>query len=1325
MIQATIRRGAHAVELTWTAARGVVVRGEPAAAGLRHDVDAWFTPGHTVWYNPRKGGTYAGFDWRDPVEVSDGLDALARHGFTMDVTQRDVPRGPAPARWLTPDGRDWLDEGTVLEAAGPVWARRYEYRDPKTGRMIRPRVGELGKATSTRARAVALLKVMGQQLGLFGGQQVVHVKEHVARNRRTGAAHVVRAHDQHRAAAAPATPAPQHTPAPVPPPPPARRAHPDELGPDDDLDAAARDLIKGGDIEGTHRHYSAELQRAHEELQKWDLDFAYDRINEPKMRARLDALEASLLPPMQEPAGTVIGGVRILGTADSIRMGARDLLATSFRWRRELFNQPRREAKDIMRRHSKGLHVDGQGTARVFSGGRERFHVYNDWDYRSRRGLEKTDLAVQASLAAQLRDLAALPESHQHVFRRSRTSTRVLARNEAMQSEGLDTAAVASVDDQRRPQVRLYFGAFVNWADPATAERGATLIHELGHVLSTALTPPPLDDDLLALLGPQAVERARNRSWEDDDHDHRMWTQSPQEWLAEAYRVAYAADQMDMKTTLKRSDLDFARFRDMIESRIAKKHGAELRKATHTRPPAARTLAILLKAFAQQVGLFAPRSPSPAVAPTHPEGPGWIPIPGSHRGGYHRVKSQGGFDYWYPDTGETSHPHPSDAHLVPATPSPMAGARPSPKHVLQYLHRTMAGVTAYSLQGAVANMRARLLRADGADGGLTSAAGRHVAEIAVEAVLTVANPDRYPRAGTRLQEMNAHELIELLARLGAHAASKDEAIRQLRALYDAPPSEGRHPDDVFPRQVGPIGRGMALADVEQAIENLDEEHVAIFAPDGRQLARLGPDSTRAWSDSDPGATCYVPASAMASAKRNRDAVFTHNHPNGSPPSPEDVRMVAMIGAAQLRVVARGRGGAWVIDRPDIGWDEILGVMHKLNQTASREAVNRCTAHILKAGGDPRDGNRAKGYDEALWRRMMTEEWINACTSPAAAALGLRFERRGPDPARREPEPAIPADPAPAPAVEAPRPVEPSPAAAEPADGWHDWTPELDAQADAQGLNVEQRLGPSSWLVKREARGGYRQSWAVMHADGRITHEGQSADGVARAGRGHRAEHGTRQPLRGPALRPHLKEAGVQLAPRNSLDGPGLSIRQVDKHRVAVVLPHGWYWDAQKDEAVKRDGERNLERAAAALEAKGYRVTMGAAASGFHADRLVPVPTGPRSALRDPSRELLAEVLKRQPSEDEHRGYRVGWADVRADRTRPVRDTPGFGSGYHTGRALAQNVLGGEPEALRLLARHDPATVAALRAQQVAPAAKARLRARGLIALFSALARRST
>lgn len=84
----------------------------------------------------------------------------------------------------------------------------------------------------------------------------------------------------------------------------------------------------------------------------------------------------------------------------------------------------------------------------------------------------------------------------------------------------------------------------------------------------------------------------------------------------------------------------------------------------------------LLKAA--QLGLFAPR---PAVAPETPEvkpetpkpqartvtrrpvGGGWFPIPGSRKGGYHRQRGDGGYDYWYPGEGITKG-HADDVAVV-------------------------------------------------------------------------------------------------------------------------------------------------------------------------------------------------------------------------------------------------------------------------------------------------------------------------------------------------------------------------------------------------------------------------------------------------------------------------------------------------------------------------------------------------------------------------------------------------------------------------------------------------------------------------------------
>lgn len=66
-----------------------------------------------------------------------------------------------------------------------------------------------------------------------------------------------------------------------------------------------------------------------------------------------------------------------------------------------------------------------------------------------------------------------------------------------------------------------------------------------------------------------------------------------------------------------------------------------------------------------QLGLFGggarpaePPAPAPArparAARARPTGAGWLPIPGSKHGGYHRPKAGGGWEYWYPGEGELS-----------------------------------------------------------------------------------------------------------------------------------------------------------------------------------------------------------------------------------------------------------------------------------------------------------------------------------------------------------------------------------------------------------------------------------------------------------------------------------------------------------------------------------------------------------------------------------------------------------------------------------------------------------------------------------------------
>ena len=69
-------------------------------------------------------------------------------------------------------------------------------------------------------------------------------------------------------------------------------------------------------------------------------------------------------------------------------------------------------------------------------------------------------------------------------------------------------------------------------------------------------------------------------------------------------------------------------------------------------PPAPGTASASLRRDLKRMGVRLPESaPKPATSPTPP--PGFAPIPGSKRGGYHKREGKG-YVYWYPETGAAS-----------------------------------------------------------------------------------------------------------------------------------------------------------------------------------------------------------------------------------------------------------------------------------------------------------------------------------------------------------------------------------------------------------------------------------------------------------------------------------------------------------------------------------------------------------------------------------------------------------------------------------------------------------------------------------------------
>lgn len=222
---------------------------------------------------------------------------------------------------------------------------------------------------------------------------------------------------------------------------------------------------------------------------------------------------------------------------------------------------------------------------------------------------------------------------------------------------------------------------------------------------------------------------------------------------------------------------------------------------------------------------------------------------------------------------------------------------------------------------------------------------------------------------------------------------RDERILYSRArkplIIDPPPPvvpavlpERIKGDEAWGDVKGPVGWWMPLDEAEEALGGMGQEHVVVYAGDGRQVARWGPEDTKKDAPGhDPAKVCVVYPSVLDALAANGDGLYTHNHPSGSPPSIEDVLVARRGNVAELRAVADGEGFTWVLKRPAGGWPEpsvLQAAWGRFEAVAQREAKNGMDRAILSAGGDLWEGVNAKGYSDSLWKRLnadaFTKHW---------------------------------------------------------------------------------------------------------------------------------------------------------------------------------------------------------------------------------------------------------------------------------------------------------------------------------------------------------------
>ncbi len=277
-----------------------------------------------------------------------------------------------------------------------------------------------------------------------------------------------------------------------------------------------------------------------------------------------------------------------------------------------------------------------------------------------------------------------------------------------------------------------------------------------------------------------------------------------------------------------------------------------------------------------------------------------------------------------------------------------------------------------------------------------------------------------------MQEMIKGEQLGLFAKVHvkAHVAidakGKSHVVQahvrtvQKRAPAEAAPAKVRHPDDTHPDQVGVLRWDMDLGEAEAAICGHQHEHLVVFASDGRQIARGGPEQTIAAlkafakKHGDPDGTqllrerrlasfedapkkmCMLDETKHAAAIADPHGVtITHNHPNGDPClSAADIAMAFKLEAAEIRAVTvDGRVMSMKIkheinasmDLPArrIAASRVAGRLRDADLETARAACDEMDRVIRAAGGDLADGASAKGYTAAKWREVYTRHWLEA------------------------------------------------------------------------------------------------------------------------------------------------------------------------------------------------------------------------------------------------------------------------------------------------------------------------------------------------------------
>lgn len=203
-----------------------------------------------------------------------------------------------------------------------------------------------------------------------------------------------------------------------------------------------------------------------------------------------------------------------------------------------------------------------------------------------------------------------------------------------------------------------------------------------------------------------------------------------------------------------------------------------------------------------------------------------------------------------------------------------------------------------------------------------------------------------------------------------------------------PQKPQKHPLDNDIQMIG-VQTTDDLATVEDALRGRPREHVVIFSKSGQQICRYTPASSKAMSRrTNTKRACAVSGPLMLQiADLEPGGVLTHNHPNDSTLSVNDIQLAGAADLASIRAVTKT--GAWVAHRPKHGWPS--GALRSVRRQAPKMARSLMAAHIRSMGKVPTIfGPGSEGWtskEDRAWEGYVDQAFIRIYE-----AYGIRIEQ---------------------------------------------------------------------------------------------------------------------------------------------------------------------------------------------------------------------------------------------------------------------------------------------------------------------------------------------